>query len=280
MTDAERDPSEVDILLIAPVLYQLCPDCEENGYDRRPGGSNPPPKTASIIPRDFQDLERREGGAAAVVSTNESPIDEPTEISANSHVQERAQSKPPAYTTTAPSPLPCRANQLPNSVEAASSPWQIFRPSPAELSRITKRIPLALGLIALRDPEHDLSSAPRNTHDRSDAQIRTQQSTSTSTLARAASPQKPHPRVRFVLPPYNARESGLEERIRGATLRPRTHRSPRPAIMSEGSHEAVPIPPPTTPSGNSLYPGEEVSAPLGSDGKSDCMPPYKAISDP
>jgi hypothetical protein len=58
LTDVERDEDEDDVVLVSP-QYGLCPDCTRGGYDVLPGGSNPPPNTGSIMPRDFEDLTRK-----------------------------------------------------------------------------------------------------------------------------------------------------------------------------------------------------------------------------
>src|SRR5258708_28217358 len=57
ITDVGRDEDQEDIVLVSP-QYGLCPQCTRGGYDPSPGGSNPPPKTSSVMPIEFEDLPR------------------------------------------------------------------------------------------------------------------------------------------------------------------------------------------------------------------------------
>ena len=59
VTDVERYPDYEDIVLVSP-QYGLCPECTRAGYDQRPGGNNPPPKTPSRMPMEFEDLPRED----------------------------------------------------------------------------------------------------------------------------------------------------------------------------------------------------------------------------
>ncbi|KAN0121688.1 hypothetical protein V8E51_000014 [Hyaloscypha variabilis] len=59
ITDVERHPGHDDVVLVSP-QYGLCPECTRKGYDQRPGGTNPPPKTPSRMPMDFEDLPRED----------------------------------------------------------------------------------------------------------------------------------------------------------------------------------------------------------------------------
>ncbi len=60
MTNLQRLSFEPDIVLVTPQLGVLCPECREVGYDNRPGGSNPAPRTASVMPLEFENLPRAE----------------------------------------------------------------------------------------------------------------------------------------------------------------------------------------------------------------------------
>jgi hypothetical protein len=58
-TDCERHPRyEADIVLVTPVRYELCPDCEARGFTRQ---RFPISKTPSVIPLEFDFLPRRTG---------------------------------------------------------------------------------------------------------------------------------------------------------------------------------------------------------------------------
>jgi hypothetical protein len=58
-TDCERYPRyEADIVLVTPVRYELCPDCEARGFTRQ---HFPISKTPSVIPLEFDFLPRRTG---------------------------------------------------------------------------------------------------------------------------------------------------------------------------------------------------------------------------
>ena len=85
LTNLRRYATEPDIVLVTP-QRGLCPDCTRAGYDRRTGGSNPPPKTASCMPRDFEELPRMEMSkmdrVSAVPSSSLRPVS-PSRIGAS-----------------------------------------------------------------------------------------------------------------------------------------------------------------------------------------------------
>jgi hypothetical protein len=58
VTNLQRLSFEPDIVLVTPQPGVLCPDCKRAGYDNRPGGSNPAPRTASVMPVGFEKLPR------------------------------------------------------------------------------------------------------------------------------------------------------------------------------------------------------------------------------
>jgi hypothetical protein len=60
VTNLQRLSFEPDIVLVTPQPGVLCPDCRQAGYDNRPGGSNPAPRTASAMPVEFENLPRAE----------------------------------------------------------------------------------------------------------------------------------------------------------------------------------------------------------------------------
>ena len=59
MTDIEHHPYSPDVKLVTPKRYELCPDCHEKGYNQRSGGTNSPPRRASLMPQDSADLPRQ-----------------------------------------------------------------------------------------------------------------------------------------------------------------------------------------------------------------------------
>jgi hypothetical protein len=60
VTNLQRLSFEPDIVLVTPQPGVLCPDCKQAGYDNRLGGSNPAPRTASVMPVEFENLPRAE----------------------------------------------------------------------------------------------------------------------------------------------------------------------------------------------------------------------------
>jgi hypothetical protein len=60
VTNLQRLSFEPDIVLVTPQPGVLCPECRRAGYDNRPGGSNPAPRTASVMPVEFENLPRAE----------------------------------------------------------------------------------------------------------------------------------------------------------------------------------------------------------------------------
>ncbi|TAQ83270.1 hypothetical protein B7494_g8407 [Chlorociboria aeruginascens] len=101
LTTAERPSNEPEFVLVTPIYYDLCPDCKAGGYDQRPDGANPPPRTASVMPTDYENLPRM---ISVLPSDDFLPDSDDSEgtmnyLSSSSQFPSRA----PAYQSLAPS---------------------------------------------------------------------------------------------------------------------------------------------------------------------------------
>jgi hypothetical protein len=156
LTNLQRFTIEEDIVLVSP-QPGLCPECKRGGYDGRPGAANPPPKTVSTMPRDFEDLERRQMSqierASMVPPSILRPVS-PSRVGASrlpsntySHRASRVppQSKAPGFASQAVSKFPIKApsqhpskspSKYPDSSGAARESCQ---PSQSQVQREAQR---------------------------------------------------------------------------------------------------------------------------------------------
>jgi hypothetical protein len=291
LTDAERDPSEEDHVLVTPVLYELCPDCEEKGYDRKLGGMNPPLKTASIIPRDFRDLERREGLAVTSVRPDQSIMDDIKVDSSSRYVPDKVLTQAPAYSTKALLPYRHRTGYS----EASSSTTkpaktllqETFGFSAVELSKTNKPIMSADELRASERPKNDSASGFYDTPDGADSRARLEAITTAASAAyfqplhaRTAVPQEP-PKSTFqsktVAPPIGASDADLEDLISGITIRPVMNKpSSGTAILQSSSMLGYTA---QSTSRSQATQAEELMS-RGAAGPKDALPLYKTIAGP
>lgn len=268
LTDADRHHSQDDIVLVTPVLHQLCPDCEEKGYDDKPGGTNPPPMTASIVPRDFLNLDRVEGEAITLLNPDGISVDGHNVNPSNSSSSRRTPSKPPPASSIA-STLRRNRDRLRTSTKPASTnpqkisdpsapkpaliaPQKSLGPSTSKLNKITNLAPIPpYRPRGSRKPPSPLSNTPET------LKPATVPQSSSSTAANPPPSQAQQSRVRFALPLTRGREHpDLERRMEGLSLRSILKRSSAasvtPSVGPEGT--SSPIPPQRNQAGNSVYP--------------------------
>lgn len=166
LTDVDRDPYEAEVVLVTPEPYKLCPNCHEKGYDQRPGGTNPPPNTASVMPREYKDLPRQIGqsivpagtsikpGASRIPSSTYNPSASriPESVVTSIQASFRPSTRPsevPVYSTHAPYPSQrSSSSQYPSSSRApkgshtpSTYPNTPFYPSKASTARPTVQAP-------------------------------------------------------------------------------------------------------------------------------------------
>ena len=127
VTDVERNPDHEDVVLVSP-QYGLCPECTRAGYDQRPGGDNPPPKTPSRMPMDFEDLPREDyskfESASKIPSSSLRPMSKVSQSHLPSNVYNPRASRVP------PSNRPAHAGQAgPQDLSQAASQYAAsYRP--------------------------------------------------------------------------------------------------------------------------------------------------------
>ncbi|KAE9382237.1 hypothetical protein N431DRAFT_18052 [Stipitochalara longipes BDJ] len=127
ITDAERDPEDEDTVLVSP-QYGLCPECTRGGYDQRPGGNNPPPKTPSRMPTDFEDLPREDYSKFESVSKIPSSSLRPVSPSNASQSRLSSNVYNPGASRVPPPKRPAYASEAGSNF--STQPSQISRESP------------------------------------------------------------------------------------------------------------------------------------------------------